>query len=205
MDAVSIVAGIAAPLPQPNVDTDVIMPKRFLKTVTRAGLAQGVFADLRFDAAGAERPEFVLNRAPWRGAPILVVGDNFGCGSSREHAVWGLAQLGVKVLLGTTFAGIFFDNCRRNGLLAVCLPPEARDALLVRVADPARADLAVDLPAQEIRADGVAVGFEIEPARKRDLLTGADPIAATLAHAEAIRAFEAAADAAEPWRTPTVR
>lgn len=199
------VRGVAAPLPQPNVDTDVIMPKRFLKTVTRAGLAAGAFADLRFDAEGAERPEFVLNRAPWRAAPILVVGDNFGCGSSREHAVWGLHQLGVRVLLGTSFAGIFFDNCRRNGVLAVRLPGAARDALLARVADPARAGLEVDLEAREIRGEGLRLGFEIEDARRRDLLDGADPIAATGEHAAAIRAWEAEARAARPWAEIDVR
>lgn len=205
MQPLSRISGVAAPLPQPNVDTDVIMPKRFLKTVTRAGLAAGTFADLRFDAAGAERPEFVLNRDPWRGAAILVVGDNFGCGSSREHAVWGLSQLGVRVLLGTSFAGIFFDNCRRNGVLAVRLPAAARDALLERVADPARARLEVDLAAQEIRGDGLAMRFEIEAARRRDLLEGTDPIAATLAEAEAIRAWEAAARAERPWAEIAVR
>lgn len=199
------VCGVAAPLPQPNVDTDVIMPKRFLKTVTRAGLAAGAFADLRFDAEGAERPEFVLNRVPWRGAPILVVGDNFGCGSSREHAVWGLHQLGVRVLLGTSFAGIFFDNCRRNGVLAVRLPGAARDALLARVADPARACLEVDLEAREIRGEGLRLGFEIEDARRRDLLDGADPIAATSEYAAAIRAWEAEARAARPWAEIAVR
>jgi len=200
MTPVSRIEGIAAPFGQPNVDTDVIMPKRFLKTVTRAGLADGVFADLRFQADGSEAPDFILNRPDYRGAPILVVGDNFGCGSSREHAVWGLAQLGVKVLLGTTFAGIFFDNCRRNGLLAITLDPTTRDALLARVSDCAQSHLAVDLPLQEIRASGLRVGFEIAPARKQDLLTGADPIAQTLTHAKAIRRFEAEAYAAAPWR-----
>lgn len=202
MEPIVTVAGIAAPLPQPNLDTDVIMPKRFLKVVDRAGLAAGAFADLRFDAEGVERPGFVLNRAPWRGAAILVVGDNFGCGSSREHAVWGLAQLGVRVLLGSSFAGIFFDNCRRNGVLAVRLPRATRDALLARVADPAAARLEVDLRAQEIRGEGISHGFEIETARKRDLLEGTDPIAATLAMADAIRAWEAEAP---PWRAIAVR
>lgn len=205
MEPIVTVAGTAAPLPQPNLDTDVIMPKRFLKVIDRAGLAAGAFADLRFDAEGAERPEFVLNRAPWRGAPILVVGDNFGCGSSREHAVWGLAQLGVRVLLGTGFAGIFFDNCRRNGVLAVRLPSEVRDALLARAADPATVRLEIDLPAQQIRGEGVSYGFEIEAARKRDLLEGADAIASTLASAGAIRAWEAEARAVQPWRVMTVR
>lgn len=205
MTPVSVIEGTAAPFGQPNVDTDVIMPKRFLKTVTRAGLADGVFADLRFQADGSEAPDFILNRPDYRGAPILVVGDNFGCGSSREHAVWGLAQLGVKVLLGTTYAGIFFDNCRRNGLLAITLDPATRDALLSRVADHAEAHLTVDLPLQEIRAPGFRAGFEIEPARKHDLLTGADSIAQTLTHAEAIRRYEAEAHAAAPWRRIAVR
>ena len=111
-----LVIGLAAPLPLSNVDTDVIMPKRFLITITREGLAEGAFADLRFDDTGANRPDFVLNKEPWNEAAILVVGDNFGCGSSREHAVWGLNQLGITAIIGTSFAGIFYDNARKNDL-----------------------------------------------------------------------------------------
>jgi len=199
MQPITTLSGIAAPLPQPNLDTDVIMPKRFLKTVTREGLAQGAFADLRFAPDGAELPDFALNRPEWRGAAILVVGDNFGCGSSREHAVWGLMQLGVRALIGTGFAGIFFDNCRRNGLLAIRLDPVARDALLARAADPARNRFTIDLPAQEIRMAEETWEFPIEAARKADLLSGADAIAQTLRHAADIRAFEAAARQSRPW------
>ncbi len=125
-----IILGIAAPLPLANVDTDVIMPKRFLVTITREGLADGTFADLRFDESGESRPDFILNRPPWSQASILIVGDNFGCGSSREHAVWGMRQLGIDACIGTGFAGIFFDNARKNGLALPIVSPEVRDTLM---------------------------------------------------------------------------
>jgi len=124
------ITGIVAPLPLANVDTDVIMPKRFLITITREGLADGTFADLRFDNSGQQRPEFILNKAPWKQATILVVGDNFGCGSSREHAVWGMRQLGIEACIGTGFAGIFYDNARKNGLALPIVSSETRDKLL---------------------------------------------------------------------------
>ncbi len=124
------IKGVAAPLPLANVDTDVIMPKRFLITITREGLADGTFADLRFDNAGGPRPDFILNKTPWTKANILVVGDNFGCGSSREHAVWGMRQLGIDACIGTSFAGIFYDNARKNGLALPIVSPETRDLLL---------------------------------------------------------------------------
>ena len=129
------VNGLAAPLPLANVDTDVIMPKRFLITITREGLADGAFADLRFDDTGDIRPDFVLNKAPWSRAEILIVGDNFGCGSSREHAVWGMRQLGIDACIGTGFAGIFYDNARKNGLALPVVSHEARDALLQLAGD----------------------------------------------------------------------
>ena len=194
------VGGIAASWPQPNVDTDVIMPKQFLKGIDRSGLARGVFHDLRFDASGAPRPGFVLNQAPWQEARFLVVGPNFGCGSSREHAVWGLLQLGIRALIGTSFAGIFFDNCRNNGLLALALEP-ARVAELAALARQAgTAAMTIDLPSQTITAAGGHIcRFEIEAARKQALLGGLDPIGLTLQRADAIRSFERALAEREPW------
>lgn len=194
------VSGIAASWPQPNVDTDVIMPKQFLKGIDRTGLARGVFHDLRFDASGAPRPGFVLNQAPWQEARFLIVGPNFGCGSSREHAVWGLLQLGIRALIGTSFAGIFFDNCRNNGLLALALEP-ARVAELAALAEQAgTAAMTIDLPGQTIAAaGGHSCRFEIEAARQQALLGGLDPIGLTLQRAASIRSFERALAEREPW------
>jgi 3-isopropylmalate/(R)-2-methylmalate dehydratase small subunit len=200
MQPFRIVTGTAAPLPTANVDTDVIMPKQFLKGIDRRGLDRGVFFDLRFDVAGAARPEFILNQQPWSGAAFLVVGPNFGCGSSREHAVWGLAQLGVRALIGTSFAGIFFDNCARNGLLAIALAPDAHAPLLALVGDPQTNTLTVDLEAQAIRtADGGVTAFTVEPTRRRALLEGLDPIGVALARAAEIRAFETGHFRRAPW------
>ncbi len=202
MQAFRTVRGVAAPLPAANLDTDVIMPKQFLKGIDRSGLDRGLFHDLRFDADGAPRPEFVLNRAPWTGAVFLVVGPNFGCGSSREHAVWGLAQLGIRALIGTTFAGIFFDNCARNGLLAITLPPEVHAVLLATAARPDAGEIIVDLEAQTITGDGVATTFQVEATRRDALLQGLDPVGMALARAGDIRAFEARQRAQAPWLTP---
>jgi 3-isopropylmalate/(R)-2-methylmalate dehydratase small subunit len=194
------VAGIAAPLPAANLDTDVIMPKQFLKGIDRRGLDRGVFFDLRFDEAGAPRPDFVLNQAPWAGATFLVVGPNFGCGSSREHAVWGLAQLGVRALIGTSFAGIFFDNCARNGLLAITLDPAAHARVLAAAAEPARNRLTVDLETGTIITDdGAVTAFEVEPTRRAALLEGLDAVGQALARADEIRVFEARHFADAPW------
>jgi len=199
-----IVSGIGAPLPAANVDTDVIMPKQFLKGIDRRGLDRGVFFDLRFDEAGGPRPDFVLNQAPWTAAAFLVVGPNFGCGSSREHAVWGLQQLGVRALIGTSFAGIFFDNCARNGVLAITLDPEAHAPLLAAAGDPSRCRLTVDLEAGTIVAgDGAVTPFEVEPARRAALLEGLDLLGQALARANEIRAFEARRFAQAPWLKPT--
>jgi 3-isopropylmalate/(R)-2-methylmalate dehydratase small subunit len=195
------VTGIAAPLPLANVDTDQIMPKQFLKGIDRSGLSDGALYDLRFEAPGKPRPDFILNRPEWRDARFLVVGPNFGCGSSREHAVWGLAQLGIRALIGTTFGGIFHDNCMRNGVLTVALAPAEIDALLREVAEPSGNLLAIDLPAQTITRtrDGRVIQFEIDPLRKDALVRGLDAVAATLEHAPAIKEFERGYYAASPW------
>ncbi|MGB1235096.1 MAG: 3-isopropylmalate dehydratase small subunit, partial [Planktomarina sp.] len=139
------ITGIAAPLPLANVDTDVIMPKRFLITITREGLADGTFADLRFDNAGAPRPDFILNKPTWNQANILVVGDNFGCGSSREHAVWGMRQLGIDACIGTSFAGIFYDNARKNGLALPIVSQKTRDKLLQNASNENGTEVAINL------------------------------------------------------------
>jgi 3-isopropylmalate/(R)-2-methylmalate dehydratase small subunit len=193
------VSGVAAPLPAANVDTDVIMPKQFLKGIDRQGLDRGVFFDLRFDAAGKPSPDFILNRPAWADAAFLVVGPNFGCGSSREHAVWGLAQLGVRALIGTSFAGIFFDNCARNGLLAITLEPEAHAPLLAAASNPETNRLTIDLTAQAIVASHGVIRFDIEPSRRQALLEGLDAIGMALARADEIRAFEARHFAQSPW------
>jgi 3-isopropylmalate/(R)-2-methylmalate dehydratase small subunit len=196
----SIVTGVAAALPAANVDTDVIMPKQFLKGVDRSGLDRGVFHDLRFDNVGAVRPDFVLNRDPWRNAKFLVVGPNFGCGSSREHAVWGLGQLGIRVLIGTSFAGIFFDNCARNGLLGITLDEASIRWISELATDPATCQLTVDLPGQGVLlADGSVVSFDIEPGRKQALILGLDAVGATLQDRAAITSFEHSYLVENPW------
>jgi len=191
--------GVAAPLPAANIDTDVIMPKIFLKGVDRQGLDGGVFHDLRFTPGGQERPEFILNQAPWRDAAFLVVGPNFGCGSSREHAVWGLRQLGVRALVGSSFAGIFFDNCARNGLLALTLPVDQVMRIAALVSDPTQNRMAIDLPAQILTTSAGPLSFEIDPLLKAMLVEGLDPVGVTLKDRELIAGFEEQHFAAAPW------
>jgi 3-isopropylmalate/(R)-2-methylmalate dehydratase small subunit len=193
------VAGAAAALPGANIDTDVIMPKQFLKGIDRSGLRDGTLHDLRFDGQGGLHQDFVLNRPEWRDACFLVVGPNFGCGSSREHAVWGLLQFGIRAILGTSFAGIFADNAANNGLLLVSLPASAVEALMSLANDPLRNRLAVDLPAQEIVGDGLQLRFDMNKVRKEALLRGLDPVAGTLERAAEIRTFERAHHDANPW------
>jgi 3-isopropylmalate/(R)-2-methylmalate dehydratase small subunit len=200
MQPFTIVTGIAAPIPGANIDTDVIMPKQFLKGIDRSGLAIGAFHDLRFDAQDEPRSDFILNQPGWTVPSFLVVGPNFGCGSSREHAVWGLGQLGIRALIGTSFAGIFFDNCARNGLLAITLDKPAAETLMRAAGDAQGNTLSIDLPAQTITtADGAVHGFMIEAERKHALIQGLDAIGATLQHRADISRFERAYLAASPW------
>lgn len=189
--------GVAAAMPAANIDTDVIMPKIFLKGIDRRGLDRGLFHDLRFDAQGRPRAGFVLNRAPWDQARFLVTGPNFGCGSSREHAVWGLYQFGIRAIIGTSFAGIFFDNCARNGILAVETGPDTVETL-TGVAE-AGTPVTIDLEAQSIAWTGGEAGFAIDPQRKSMLLHGHDPIDITLASRERIAAFERDHLERHPW------
>ncbi len=200
--------GVAAALPQPNIDTDVIMPKQFLKRIDREGLAEGAFHDLRFDANGGKRTEFILNQVPFNRARFLICGANFGCGSSREHAVWGLMQIGIQAIIAPSFAGIFFGNCEKNGLLAITLAEQEVDALLLQVSDANCADLTIDLETQQIlTCDGESFGFAINPARKQLLMEGADHIEKTLAYAQEIRRFEARqkTNASHLWGRATSR
>jgi len=186
--------GIAAPLELANVDTDVIMPKRFLVTITREGLADGTFADLRFDNSGQPRPEFILNKAPWQKATILIVGDNFGCGSSREHAVWGLRQLGIDACIGTGFAGIFYDNARKNGLALPIVSPEARDALVTYAYRASNAEISIQLERRTITAGQSSVPFEMNEATLTSLLRDRDDTLDSLDYSIAIRDFESGLD-----------
>ena len=194
------VTGIAAPLLAANIDTDVIMPKQFLKGIDRNGLDRGVFFDLRFLPDGEKNPAFILNQPPWHQPTFLVVGPNFGCGSSREHAVWGLKQLGIRALIGTRFAGIFFDNCQRNGVLLIQLEENELKRIGQRVSDPEQAEIRIDLVAQHITlADGSTLAFEVDALRRESLFQGLDAIGSTLQRAEMIRTFEAEHLRANPW------
>lgn len=194
------VAGVAAPMMAPNIDTDVIMPKMFLKGVDRGGLGEGAFNLLRFNG-GKPNPDFILNREGYRNARFLIVGPNFGCGSSREHAVWGLQQLGIRALIGTSFAGIFNDNCGNNGLLTISLEAALVNEIAAVVGEAARNDLAIDLKQQLIRFDRGSreIAFDVEAAKKEAFLTGRDLIGSTLVFADDIRAFEVRHRAASPW------
>ena len=183
-------SAIAAPLPLANVDTDKILPARFLKTIRRDGLGAALFHAMRFDDNGQERPDFVLNRTPWREAQILIARDTFGCGSSREHAPWALADFGIRCIVAPSFADIFFSNCFKNGILPIVLAPDHVEVLLAAAADPERARMSVDLPAQRLGWRQGVLGFEIASERKRALLLGLDEIAETLTQADALAAFE---------------
>jgi len=198
MQGFTHLTGLAVPLPGANVDTDVIMPKQFLKGIDRAGLAYGLFHDLRFHADGTQRPEFILNRPDAAGAQILIAGPNFGCGSSREHAVWGLLQYGIRAVIGTSFAGIFADNAANNGLLLIALDPDDH-ARLVAAHALRHTEVTINLEAMSIATDSLQMSFAIDPDLRRMLMQGLDRIDNTLAHADAIRAFETAYLAESPW------
>ena len=200
MQAFNILTGVAAPFPAANVDTDVIMPKQFLKGIDRNGLDRGVFFDLCFLADGSPDPAFILNQRDWQQAKFLLVGPNFGCGSSREHAVWGLKQLGIRALIGTTFAGIFFDNCQRNGVLTVQLSPDQWGQIAKEVAQADKNDITVDLPAQTISLhDGKEIAFSIDELSKTSLLNGLDSVGNTLRYSEEIREFQRSHLQRNPW------
>jgi 3-isopropylmalate/(R)-2-methylmalate dehydratase small subunit len=192
--------GVAAPMPIVNIDTDMIIPKDYLKTIARTGLGKGLFAELRYNADGSDNPDFVLNKPAYRGAEILVTGDNFGCGSSREHAPWALLDFGIRCVISTSFADIFYNNCFKNGILPIRVTPEQLEMLMDDAERGANARLSVDLEAQEIRGpDGGMIHFDIDPFRKHCLLNGLDDIGLTLEKGTSIESFEAKNAAERPW------
>ncbi|WP_185984297.1 3-isopropylmalate dehydratase small subunit [Aureimonas mangrovi] len=194
------VTGVAAPLPIVNVDTDMIIPKNYLKTIRRSGLGVGLFAELRYNEDGSDNEDFVLNKPAYRGAEILIAGDNFGCGSSREHAPWALLDFGIRCVISTSFADIFYNNCFQNGILPVRVTQEQLDALMDDARKGANARIAVDLESQTItRPDGETIAFDIEAARKHRLLNGLDDIGLTLQQDNAIGTHEARLAAERPW------
>ncbi|MDQ0467535.1 3-isopropylmalate dehydratase small subunit [Labrys wisconsinensis] len=201
MDKFTTLTGVAAPLDIMNVDTDMIIPKQYLKTIKRTGLGAGLFAEMRFRDDGSENPDFVLNKPAYRSARIIVAGDNFGCGSSREHAPWALLDYGIRCVISTSFADIFYNNCFNNGILPVVVSPEDLEKLMDDAQRGANATLTVDLEAQEIHGpDGGTVTFDIDPARKEKLLKGLDDIGLTIENkAPSIAAFEQKAAASRPW------
>jgi len=200
MDAFTTLTGIAAPMPLLNIDTDMIIPKQFLKTIHRSGLGKNPFDEMRFRPDGTEVADFVLNQPAWRHAEIIVAGDNFGCGSSREHAPWALLDFGIRCVISTGFADIFYNNCFKNGILPVVLPPDAVAVLMADAQRGANARIAVDLPAQTVTtSDGQVFGFEIDPHRKHCLLNGLDDIGLTLEKVAAIDSYEARQGTLRPW------
>jgi 3-isopropylmalate/(R)-2-methylmalate dehydratase small subunit len=200
MEKFTVLEGVAAPLKMINVDTDKIIPKQYLKTIKRTGLGKGLFAELRYNADGSDNPDFVLNKSAYRNARILVAGDNFGCGSSREHAPWALLDYGIRCVISTSFADIFYNNCFKNGVLPVKVEPEDLEKLFDDADRGANATLTVDLQRQEIRGpDGGVVAFDIDAFRKHCLLNGLDDIGLTMVKADKIESYEQRAKAARPW------
>jgi 3-isopropylmalate/(R)-2-methylmalate dehydratase small subunit len=200
MDKFTTLTGIAAPMPLVNIDTDMIIPKQFLKTIKRTGLGVNLFDEMRYDRQGNEITDFVLNRPPYRQAQILVAGDNFGCGSSREHAPWALLDFGIRCVISTSFADIFYNNCFKNGILPIKVSKADLAKLMDDATRGANATLSVDLEAQTIQGpDGGTVKFEIDPFRKKCLLEGLDDIGLTLQRAADIDAYEKRNAGAQPW------
>jgi 3-isopropylmalate/(R)-2-methylmalate dehydratase small subunit len=200
MEKFAKLEGVAAPLPMVNVDTDMIIPKQFLKTIKRSGLGKNLFDEMRYNDDGSENPDFVLNKPAYRNAEILVAGDNFGCGSSREHAPWALKDFGIRCIIAPSFADIFFNNCFKNGILPIALPQAEVDKLMDDAERGSNAVLTVDLENQVIRGpDGGEIAFEVDPFRKRCLLEGLDDIGLTFEKVDAIDAFEARDRAERPW------
>jgi 3-isopropylmalate/(R)-2-methylmalate dehydratase small subunit len=200
MDKFTKLTGIAAPMPLVNIDTDMIIPKQFLKTIKRWGLGVNLFDEMRYTLEGQEIPDFVLNQPAYRKAEILVAGDNFGCGSSREHAPWALLDFGIRCVISTSFADIFFNNCFKNGILPIVLPQEQVDILMADARKGANARQTVDLEAQTVTtSDGQIFPFAVDSHRKHCLLNGLDDIGLTLEKAASIDEFEKKAVVARPW------
>jgi 3-isopropylmalate/(R)-2-methylmalate dehydratase small subunit len=200
MEKFTVLEGVAAPLKLVNVDTDKIIPKQYLKTIKRTGLGKGLFAELRYKDDGSENPGFVLNQPAYRKAKILVAGDNFGCGSSREHAPWALLDFGIRCVISTSFADIFYNNCFKNGILPITVSPEDLAKLFEDAERGANATLTVDLAKQEIRGpDGGTIKFDLDPFRKHCLLNGLDDIGLTMEKKSKIESFEKQAAGKRPW------
>jgi 3-isopropylmalate/(R)-2-methylmalate dehydratase small subunit len=200
MDKFTTLEGVAAPLKMINVDTDMIIPKQFLKTIKRTGLGVGLFSEKRYKDDGSENPDFVLNKPAYRKSKILVAGDNFGCGSSREHAPWALMDFGIRCVISTSFGDIFYNNCFKNGVLPIKVSPEDLEKLFDDAERGANATLSIDLEKQEIRGpDGGVVTFDIDPHRKHCMLNGLDDIGLTMVKEKKINDFESSAKAARPW------
>ncbi len=200
MDKFIKLSAVAAPLPMNNIDTDMIIPQQFLKTIKRTGLGIHAFTNIRYHDDGSEREDFVLNRPAYRKAEILIAGENFGCGSSREHAPWALKDFGIKCIIAPSFADIFYGNCFKNGLLPVTLPQEVIGRLMDDAGRGANAIITVDLEQQQITGpDGGVVSFEIDPYRRHCLLNGLDDIGLTLQKKAAIRDYEAKRKLSQPW------
>ncbi|MDZ4738200.1 MAG: 3-isopropylmalate dehydratase small subunit [Rhodospirillaceae bacterium] len=200
MEKFTRLRGIAAPLPMMNVDTDMIIPKQFLKTIKRTGLGKNLFDEMRYEQGGKEKPEFVLNKPAYRDAKILVAGANFGCGSSREHAPWALLDFGISCIIAPSFADIFYNNCFKNGILPIALPEEQVAKLMDDAERGANSIVTVDLESQEITGpDGGRIRFDVEPFRKHCLLNGLDDIALTLEKSASIDSFENKNRGTQPW------
>ena len=200
MDKFEKLTGIAAPMPMVNIDTDMIIPKQFLKTIKRSGLGVNLFDEMRYDREGNEVEDFVLNKPAYREAEILVAGDNFGCGSSREHAPWAIKDFGIRCVIAPSFADIFYNNCFKNGILPIALPQEQVDVLMKDAEKGANARMTVDLEAQTVTtSDGESFSFDVDSFKKHCLMEGLDDIGLTMAKEASIDAFEAKAAQARPW------
>jgi 3-isopropylmalate/(R)-2-methylmalate dehydratase small subunit len=200
MDKFNQLTGVAAPMPIINIDTDMIIPKQYLKTIKRTGLGSALFSEMRYKDDGSENPDFVLNKPAYRNAKIIVAGDNFGCGSSREHAPWALLDFGVRCVISTSFADIFYNNCFKNGILPIVVSPEQLTLLMDDAQRGSNATISVDLEAQTIKGpDGGTLHFDIDPSRKQTLLEGLDEIAVTLRADPVIASFEQKMHASRPW------
>ena len=200
MEKFTTLTGVAAPLKVVNVDTDMIIPKQYLKTIKRTGLGKGLFSEKRFNDDGSENPDFVLNKPAYRNAKILVAGDNFGCGSSREHAPWALLDFGIRCVISTSFGDIFYNNSFKNGILPIRVTQEELDKLFDDAERGANATLTIDLEKQEIRGpDGGVIKFDIDPHRKHCLLNGLDDIGLTMVKKDKIDAFESKLAEERPW------
>ena len=200
MDKFTTLTGIAAPMPLVNIDTDMIIPKQFLKTIHRSGLGKNLFDEMRFNADGSEVADFILNQPAYRQSQIIVAGDNFGCGSSREHAPWALLDYGIRCVISTSFADIFYNNCFKNGILPIVMPPEVVEVLMEDARKGANARMTVDLENQTVTtSDGQSFPFQVDPFRKHCLLNGLDDIGLTMEKAPAIDAYEAQMAQSRPW------